>query len=467
MTGRHIYSVGEINRYIRNMFAGDGILSAIFIRGEVSNCKYHSSGHIYFSLKDAKGAMSCVMFAGDRRGLPFRMKDGDKVVVGGRVDVYERDGRYQLYAKEIRLEGEGILYERFMKMKNELGELGMFDVSYKKPIPKYAMNIGVVTAPTGAAIRDIQNISHRRNPYVQVILYPALVQGEGAKDSIVEGIRVLDSLGLDCIIVGRGGGSLEDLWAFNEREVAEAIFACETPVISAVGHETDVTIADYVADLRAPTPSAAAELAVFDLGEFRKKLDRYADSLERLTSGRIRQDLRRAEWYEARLKASSPGARLNNEKFRQAQLTDRFDRAIRVKLQSASGRAERYPELLQRAMDEKIRGAKARRDDLGEWLERGAKGALARDEKRADLYLARLDSLNPVKQLTRGFSFVTEEDGHALTRVAQAKPGDRIRIYVTDGVIRSEVTGTERVNSEKQGPAEGAPAKNTENTHGE
>ena len=293
------------------------------------------------------------------------------------------------------------------------------------------------------------------------------VQGEGAKDSIVEGIRVLDSLGLDCIIVGRGGGSLEDLWAFNEREVAEAIFACETPVISAVGHETDVTIADYVADLRAPTPSAAAELAVFDLGEFRKKLDRYADSLERLTSGRIRQDLRRAEWYEARLKASAPGARLNNEKFRQAQLTDRFDRAIRVKLQAASGRAERYPELLQRAMDEKIRGAKARRDDLGERLERGAKGALARDEKRADLYLARLDSLNPVKQLTRGFSFVTEEDGHALTRVAQAKPGDRIRIYVTDGVIRSEVTGTERVNSEKQGPEEGAPAKNTENTHGE
>ncbi len=467
MTGRHIYSVGEINRYIRNLFAGDGILSAIFIRGEVSNCKYHSSGHIYFSLKDAKGTMSCVMFAGDRRGLPFQMKDGDKVVVGGRVDVYERDGRYQLCAKEIRLEGEGILYERFMQMKRELGELGMFDVSYKKPIPMYAMNIGVVTAPTGAAIRDIQNISHRRNPYVQVILYPALVQGEGAKDSIVEGIHVLDSLGLDCIIVGRGGGSLEDLWAFNEREVAEAIFACETPVISAVGHETDVTIADYVADLRAPTPSAAAELAVFDLGEFRKKLNRYADSLEHFTSDRIRQDLRCAKWYEARLRASSPGARLNNEKFRQAQLLDRFDRAIRVKVQNASGRAERYPELLTRAMDEKMRDALARRDDFRERLGRGAKETLARDEKRADLYLARFDSLNPVKQLTRGFSFVTEEDGHVLTRIEQVKPGDRISIYVTDGVIHSGVTGTEHVSPKERRPEHGAPAENTESMHGD
>ena len=261
----NVYTVSQVNNYIKNMFTQDFMLNRIAVQGEVSNCKYHSSGHLYFSLKDGGGAIACVMFAGQRKGLAFSMKNGDRVVVNGSVSVYERDGRYQLYAREIRLEGEGALYEQFLALKRQLEEMGMFAPEYKRPIPSYIRRLGVVTAPTGAAIQDIRNIAGRRNPYVQIILYPALVQGEGAASSIVRGIEALDELGVDVIIVGRGGGSMEDLWAFNEEPVARAIFQCRTPVISAVGHETDVTIADFAADLRAPTPSAAAELAVFDI----------------------------------------------------------------------------------------------------------------------------------------------------------------------------------------------------------
>ena len=261
---KNTYSVGQVNRYIKNMFTQDYLLQKIYVKGEVSNCKYHTSGHIYFSLKDETGTLNCVMFAGHRRGLAFAMKNGDKVIVGGSVDVYERDGRYQMYAKEITLEGAGTLYERYLALKQELEDMGMFAQEYKQPIPRFIRRLGVVTAPTGAAVQDIRNISYRRNPYLQIILYPALVQGAGAAESIVKGIQMLDKTDVDVIIVGRGGGSIEDLWAFNEEIVARAIFECRTPIISAVGHETDFTIADFVADLRAPTPSAAAELAVAD-----------------------------------------------------------------------------------------------------------------------------------------------------------------------------------------------------------
>ena len=253
----NIYTIRQVNRYISNMFTQDFMLNRIYVKGEVSNCKYHTSGHIYFTLKDAAGTISGVMFAGNRRGLAFRMKEGDRVVVTGSIEVYERDGKYQLYAKEITLDGEGDLYLRYEALKHELEEMGMFAQEYKKRIPRYVKRVGIVTASTGAAIQDIRNIASRRNPYVQLILYPALVQGDGAAESIVNGIHALDLLGVDVMIVGRGGGSIEDLWAFNEEIVARAIFECETPVISAVGHETDTTIADYVADLRAPTPSAA------------------------------------------------------------------------------------------------------------------------------------------------------------------------------------------------------------------
>ena len=273
---KNVYSVGQVNTYIKNMFAQDFMMQRISVKGEVSNCKYHSSGHIYFTLKDPAGTINAIMFAGNRRGLSFQMKEGDKVIVTGSVEVYERDGKYQLYAREIELDGAGNLYLKFEALKKELEEMGMFAPEYKKRIPTYIRRLGIVTAPTGAAVQDIRNISARRNPYVQLILYPALVQGEGAVSSIVNGIRALDALGVDVIIVGRGGGSIEDLWAFNEEEVARAIFECETPVISAVGHQTDTTIADFVADLKTARMNRALQqkldIAKLKVNQYQTKL---------------------------------------------------------------------------------------------------------------------------------------------------------------------------------------------------
>ena len=219
-----VYTVAQVNRYIKGMFVQDFLLSGLCVRGEVSNLKYHSSGHIYFTLKDESGSLAAVMFAGSRRGLNFAMRNGQTVLATGQINVYERDGCYQLYAKQIRQDGLGELYQRFLLLKETLEERGLFAGEYKQPIPPFVQTLGVVTAPTGAAIRDIIDVARRRNPYVRILLYPALVQGEGAAESIVRGIRALEERGPDCLIVGRGGGSLEDLWAFNEESVAQAIF---------------------------------------------------------------------------------------------------------------------------------------------------------------------------------------------------------------------------------------------------
>lgn len=440
---RHIYSVGEVNRYIKNMFFDDAILSSILVRGEVSNVKYHSSGHIYFSLKDARGTISCVMFAGNRRGLHFKMKDGDKVVVSGRVDVYEISGRYQLYASEIELEGAGNLYEQFLRLKKELEELGMFDPAYKQPIPAYATRIGVVTAPTGAAIRDIQNIAGRRNPCVQLILCPAQVQGEGAAASIARGIRILDGMHPDVLIVGRGGGSIEDLWAFNEREVAEAIFSCRTPVISAVGHETDFTIADYVADLRAPTPSAAAELAVFDLAGFMKNEDRLQAELRRGVMLRLGQLRLREKALRSRFRAGSPAARLDSWRFRAAGIEDALRADTEKRLAGAGAQAERYPEMLLRGVSSRLSDARTRAAWEEKSLSDGAFHVLDMRKNRLRVQAAAWKGLNPLDMLARGFSF-TEKDGHAVTRTGQVAPGDLLRIHVKDGTIDAAVKDTEK-----------------------
>lgn len=321
---RNVYTVRQVNAYIKNMFAQDFMLNRIYIKGEVSNCKYHTSGHIYFSLKDESGTIACVMFAGQRSGLSFRMQEGQQVIAMGSVSVYERDGRYQLYAKEIILDGAGLLYEKFQALKAELLEMGMFAPEYKKAVPKYARTVGVVTAPTGAAIRDIINISRRRNPYVQIILYPALVQGEGAVSSIVKGIHMLEEKQVDVIIVGRGGGSIEDLWAFNEEAVARAIFECGIPVISAVGHETDTTIADYVADLRAPTPSAAAELAVYEYREVREQMELLAGKMRRSMGQMLHLKRLKLEKYQTRLGYLSPAGKLREYRQRAADYEERL-----------------------------------------------------------------------------------------------------------------------------------------------
>ena len=397
---KNIFSVGQINRYVKNMFTQDFILQKIYVKGEVSNCKYHTSGHIYFSLKDETGGLSCVMFAGHRRGLAFRMKDGDRVVVGGAVDVYERDGRYQLYAKEISLEGAGALYERFLALKTELEEMGMFAQEYKQPIPAFIHRLGVVTAPTGAAVQDIRNISLRRDPYLQIILYPALVQGEGAADSIVRGIHMLDQAEVDVIIVGRGGGSIEDLWAFNEEKVARAIFECRTPIISAVGHETDFTIADFVADLRAPTPSAAAELAVAD---FRQILQNIAGLRDRMQKAMQRMaELGRAQLmqYQMRFQYLNPEAKLRDNRQRLA--------------------------------------------DLDELLRRAMKNRIAEERHMLGIYLERYRGLSPLYKLNQGYSFVSDREGNGIISTKQVHSGDLLEISVTDGVIEAEVRSSRK-----------------------
>ena len=393
---KNVYSVGQVNTYIKNMFAQDFMLMRISVKGEVSNCKYHSSGHIYFTIKDASGTLNAIMFAGNRRGLTFPMKEGDKVIVTGSVEVYERDGKYQLYAREISLDGAGNLYLKFEALKRELEEMGMFAPEYKKPIPAYVRSVGIVTAPTGAAVQDIRNIASRRNPYVQLILYPALVQGEGAAASIVNGIRALDALGVDVIIVGRGGGSIEDLWAFNEEIVARAIFECETPVISAVGHETDTTIADYVADLRAPTPSAAAELAVYDYRTVNMQIEAYQRRMDQLFFQKLETARLYIEKYQTRMKYLSPENRL------------RENRKYAV--------------------------------DLEETIARRMEQILTDRKHRVALLSERIDGVSPLKKLSQGYAYVQDACGKALTDAGQVKSGDEIRIHLLNGQLQASVT---------------------------
>ncbi|SET43793.1 exodeoxyribonuclease VII large subunit [Enterocloster lavalensis] len=402
-----IYTVSQVNSYIKNMFTQDFALNKISVKGEVSNCKYHPSGHIYFTLKDGGSQIGAVMFASQRKNLGFKMEEGQQVVAQGTVDVYERDGKYQLYARSITLDGTGDLFRRFEQLRNELEEMGMFDGCYKQSIPRYAKRVGVVTASTGAAIRDIMNISARRNPYVQLILYPALVQGTEAKYSIVKGIQTLDRMNLDVIIVGRGGGSIEDLWAFNEEMVARAIFECGTPVISAVGHETDVTIADYVADMRAPTPSAAAELAVFDYSQFEAQTDLYRRTLNRGMERRLERVRYRLNQDVLRLKMHHPERQLNEKRQRLADLEDRMGRIMERRV--TAGR------------------------------------------HRLALLAGRLQSLSPLEQISRGYGFITDGGGKRLESVSQVKPGDRITVRVRDGRAVARVEETESLDDRKGG----------------
>ena len=396
-----IYSVSQVNAYIKNMFSQDFALNRISIKGEVSNCKYHTSGHIYFTLKDGLAAIQAVMFASRRKGLPFQLQDGQQVVVKGSVEVYERDGRYQLYAQQIELSGAGDLFKRFEALRNQLEEMGMFAPEYKQPIPAYVKKIGVVTAPMGAAVQDIKNIALRRNPFVQIILYPAMVQGEGAADSIVEGIRRLDVLNLDVLIVGRGGGSIEDLWAFNEEKVARAVFSCHTPVISAVGHETDTTIIDFVADLRAPTPSAAAELAVADVRAVLNTLENYKSRMNHAMANQTQRARSRLLQYETKWKYLGPENKIRDQRARHAELERRYTDAMEEKLKEA--------------------------------------------RHRLALYIQAMKGLSPLDKLNQGYSYV-EKEGKAITSVQDVKEGDLLEICVSDGKITARAEKTSAVS---------------------
>ena len=392
-----VFSVAQINAYIKRIFQSDYALNRIYIKGEVSNCKYHSSGHIYFSLKDDKSQISCVMFANQRiSGLDFEMENGQTVIVSGSISVFERNGTYQLYANEISLYGIGRLYVEFEKLKEKLYREGLFDHEKKKPIPQNPKTIGIVTAKTGAAIHDIMSVAKRRNPYIQLVLYPAQVQGDGAAETIVRGIETLDRYGVDTIIIGRGGGSIEDLWAFNEEKVARAIYAAKTPIISGTGHEVDTTIADYAADLRAATPTAACELAVPDL---RETLDAI-DARKRSLSVQIRHILRnyelRLEQYSGKLRRFDPKLQLQEQRMTLAELEDRLTKRM-------------------------------------DYLRN-------RYQHRLELYAQRLHGLSPTAKLIGGYGYLSDQSGQPVVSAKHIAKGDEIQITISDGSLKTKVS---------------------------
>ena len=397
-TAGSVYTVTQVNAYIKNMFSQDYLLGHVFVKGEVSNCKYHNSGHIYFTLKDENAAISCIMFASNRRGLEFHLENGQKVIAAGSVGVYEKGGSYQLYALQIRRDGLGELYLKYEALKRELEEMGMFDPRYKKPVPAFVRTLGVVTAPTGAAVRDIIQISRRRNPGIRIILYAAKVQGEGAAQSIAEGIHALEARKPDVIIIGRGGGSIEDLWAFNEEIVARAVFSCSIPVISAVGHETDTVISDFVADLRAPTPSAAAELAVADVNQMLMRLEQEEERLGILMHRRLEGYRKELQRYELTLRLLGPVNSVNNMK-------------------SALGEKRKL---------------------LLSTMER----LLLMRKNEAALYRERLAGLSPREKLRAGYAVVLKpgkEKPERVQRSGQLAPGEDIEIWFSDGKAQAKV----------------------------
>ena len=395
-----IFSVGQVNNYIKNIITQDYMLKSITIKGEVSNCKYHSLGHIYFSLKDETGSLPAVMFKGNAvTGLDFPMKDGQSVIVSGSIGVYERDGRYQLYASKIRLDGAGRLHEEFERLKAMLNEEGLFDFENKKPIPKFPKKVGIVTAKTGAAIQDIINIARRRNPYVQLVLYPAKVQGEGAADTIVAGIRTLDSMDMDTIIVGRGGGSMEDLWAFNEEKVVRAIYEAKTPIISGTGHEIDITLSDYAADLRAPTPSAACELAIPDIMTSIEQLSNLERTLRMHMDNKLSVARLKLDSYASKLLLLNPVSKLEQQNQYLSDLYEKMKLAMKAKY------------------DSKLHSL--------------------------EILTAKLNGLSPTAKLVNGFGYISSDD-MPLTSTKEVNGGDLIKITLHDGDIQAEVMTVDR-----------------------
>ena len=384
-----IYSVFQVNTYIHNMFREDYLLSDVSVSGEISNLKFHTSGHIYFTLKDDKSAISCAIFRPSAQKLNIALKDGDKIVASGSISNYVPNGSVTFNVTKVEYEGVGDLTVKFEELKKRLAEQGLFDKEFKKPIPKFPKTIGIVTAPTGAAIRHIISVSRRRIPYISFILFPALVQGEGAKESIVKGIETLEKANVDVIIVGRGGGSLEDLWAFNEEEVAYAIFQCPIPVISAVGHEIDFTISDFTADLRAATPSAAAELAVPDIRQTIEDIEDLKKSLDKGFERVLKNKLHKLAVFEAKLNALSPVNKLNKQKL----ITDSYNNKLDL--------------LIKKIIKEK----KAELETLSE----------------------RLKGVSPLERLKAGMAYVTDSSGKRVVGVEGLLTNDKIKLTMKDG----------------------------------
>lgn len=391
-----IFTVGQINRYIRNLLENDFILSSLLVKGEISNFKAHSSGHLYFTLKDASGALSCVMFRQDAAGLPFEPENGMQVVVYGHISLYEKTGQYQLYAEFMEPLGIGALQVAFEQLKEKLAAEGLFDGDFKREIPKNPSCIAVITSPTGAAVRDILQIVKRRDPNVKVAIFPTLVQGEQAAADIVRSLKLVNEWGkADVIILGRGGGSMEDLWCFNDENVARAVFASEIPVISAVGHETDFTITDFVADMRAPTPSAAAELATTPLAERREAFHRLELRLERDVSALLTSCRRRLDLLKSRPVMERPLERIYRTMMDVEETQQRLDKEMTNRLMQ---RAERWQYLTNR-----------------------------------------LEAASPLAVMSRGYVMAVTSSGNLLTSVKQAEVGDRVTLHLQDGKIETNI----------------------------
>ena len=388
-------SVSELNSYIKNKIADDEYLNNVLIKGEISNFKNHYTGHMYFTLKDENSLIKCIMFKSYAQKLDFMPKDGMKVFVLGGVSVFERDGIYQIYVKAMQEDGVGILYKKYEELKQRLDEEGYFDESHKQKIPLMPKVIGVLTSQTGSVIRDIINVSTRRNPNVQIRLYPVPVQGEGAAEKIADGIRFMNENNLaDVLILARGGGSLEDLWPFNEEIVAHAIYNSKLPIISAVGHETDFSISDFVADLRAPTPSAAAELAVPDIYEIKQKINVYQNRLRMSLVKKVEiMKLRYEKCMNSRV-FKEPTRNINDNYLRIDNYIKRLENTIKIK----------------------------QKEEKTKYLE----------------LISKLDALSPLKTLTRGYSIV-ETDNKIIKSSKQLSTGDKIKLRFSDGQKNAEI----------------------------
>ena len=439
-----IYSVSQINEYIRNMFAQDYLLHSVRIQGEVGKCTYNASGHIYFTLKDKLSVISCVMFKGNRReGLSFDLKEGMQVVVAGSVSVYEKSGKYQIYAKQISKVGTGQLYEELEKLKKKLEEKGMFAPEYKKPLPAYVKTIGVVTSRTGDAIWDIIKNAKKRNPYVQIILYEAVVQGEQAAPSLIRGIRALEKLPVDVMIVGRGGGSVEELWAFNDENLAEAVFDCPVPVISAVGHEKNVSVINYVADFNVSTPTAAAVLATNDICQLTNDLTESRIRIGTAMERKFRQERLLLENRRIRLQKVSPENRLNSCRFEMIQAEEHLKNAMENLL---AGYRKQTADSLKRlekvSPEDRLKTCRFTVMQEKEQLKAAMRNLIADCRKQTAVYIERLKGLSPLDKLNQGFSYVSDSSGRTVTDVDFVSPGDELAVYVKNGKILTSVLNT-------------------------
>ena len=393
-----VLSVSQINFYIKSIIENDGSLQFVLVTGEISNLTVHQrSGHIYLSLKDSNSVISAVMFAGNARRLKFRLENGMKVICRGRISVYEPSGRYQLYIEDMQPDGVGALTLAFEQLKKSLAQKGLFDNAHKKPLPKFPKTIGVITSPTGAAVQDITNIIRRRFPSADIVLAPVLVQGESAPEQLVRAVNKFSASKIaDVIIIGRGGGSAEDLWAFNDEQLAYAVYNCETPIISGVGHETDFTICDFVADVRASTPSAAAELAVPDRQELMSYYFKQKQYISAMLDRKIKTAQLRLENQQRRMSASSP-------KLKAEQLEKQ--------LSAKSEKLTRFMNIYISDKENKLIAAKGK-----------------------------LDSLNPLNVLNRGYA-IAEKDEKIITSSKQLKNGDDFTVILSDGKINAKVCG--------------------------